>query len=160
MNTIIIVAAVVVVASAMPSSAPTGPRVLDANDAMYQAVINRAEKAINDANKNDLYLMKATRVLSVSLTLDSPASKVFDVEFEAIRTNSPKGADLSEVPVPAVSYYHPHTTTNDSLNVQSIYNTQNGPVSVCNVQLAYHPWLIHAVPATSVIKATCQPKSH
>ena len=70
---------------------------------MFKAVVARAELAINDANKNELYLMKVTNVRSVVLTLDSPASKVYEVEFEAARTDAPKGADLSEVPIPAVS---------------------------------------------------------
>lgn len=102
MHAVLILAALVVVANAMPSS--TGPQNLTPEDPMFQAVAKQAEKAINDANKNDLFLMKATKVLSVTLTLDSPASKVYDVEFEAAHTNSPKGTDPNEVPVPAVSH--------------------------------------------------------
>lgn len=91
---------VIVGANAMPA---TAPKDLTPEDLMFKAVVERAERAINDANKNDLYLMKLTNVRHVRMTLDSPASKVYDVEFEAAHTSAPKGTDPNEVTVPSVS---------------------------------------------------------
>ena len=104
MNSLIIIASIcfIVGANAMPAPSPKN---LTPEDRMFTAVVERAERAINDANKNDLYLMKVTNVQSVTLTLDSPASKIYEVEFEAAHTSAPKGTDPSEVPVPSVSFH-------------------------------------------------------
>jgi hypothetical protein len=102
---IIAVVCLIVGSNAMPA---TSPRNLTPEDLMFKAVVERAERAVNDANKNDLYLMKVTSVRSVSLTLDSPASKVYDVEFEAAHTDAPKGTDSDKVTVPSVSHQMPN----------------------------------------------------
>lgn len=158
MNTLIIVAiCVTVVAEAMPA---TMPKIVTPQDMMFEAVVERAERAINDANKNDLYLMKVTRVHSVEMTLDSPASKVYDVEFEAAHTDSPKGTDPNSVDVPSVSFSSSLITRRFShVSIPSFRPViQNAPISVCNVKLAFHPWLIHTVPVVTVVKAVCHPK--
>ena len=98
---IIVVACIISTVCTMPAS-PSAPRNLTPNDLMYNAVVRRAEMAVNDQNKNDLYLMKVTNVNSVVLSLDTPASKIYDVEFEVAHTNSPKGTDMDDVTVPSV----------------------------------------------------------
>ena len=153
-TSVILVAVLLAMASAVPA-----PKRLTPEDVMFKAVVARAEKAINDADKNDLFFKKITNVRSVTLTLDSPASKVYDIEFEATHTLASKDSDTNDVVIPPVSLgcrqpAFPATAHTLCLS----FVIQNAPVSVCSVKLAFHPWLIHAVPATSVINATCQPK--